>query len=67
MAVPQVAQSFAGSVNRLTLGATADNGGTRTSTITVGGAKNVVYGGSPDDAGEKPVVAIDVLDTAPKD
>jgi acetyl-CoA decarbonylase/synthase complex subunit delta len=67
MPVPEVSESFVGSVNRVTLGATKDDGGTRTSTITVGGARNVVYGGSPDDAGEKPVIAIDVIDTKPED
>ena len=67
MPVPEVKESFASSVNRVTLGATKDNGGTRTSTITVGGARNVVYGGSVEEAGEKPVIAIDVLDSRPKD
>ena len=67
MPVPEVAESFTGSVNRLTLGATKDNGGTRTSTVTIGGAKNVVYGGSADQMGEKPVVAMDVLDSKPQD
>ncbi len=67
MPVPEVAESFTGSVNRLTLGATKDDGGTRTSTVTVGGAKNVVYGGSVDQMGEKPVIAMDVLDSKPQD
>ena len=67
MPVPDVVESFTGQVSRDTLGATKDKSGTRTSTITVGGAHNVVYGGSPADAGEKPVIAIDVIDTAPED
>lgn len=67
MPVPEVTDSFAGSVNRITLGATKDEGGTRSSTVTIGGAKNVVYGGSPEDAGETPVVAMDVLDSKPDD
>ncbi len=67
MPVPEIAESFAGSVNRVTLGATKDAGGTRSSTVTVGGAKNVVYGGSGEDAGETPVVAMDVLDSKPTD
>ncbi|MHC4170872.1 MAG: acetyl-CoA decarbonylase/synthase complex subunit delta [Planctomycetota bacterium] len=67
MPVPEVAESFAGSVNRITLGATSDQGGTRTSTVTIGGAKNVVYGGSPEDSGETPVIAMDVLDSKPTD
>jgi acetyl-CoA decarbonylase/synthase complex subunit delta len=67
MPVPEIAESFTGEVSRVTLGATKDEGGTRTSKITVGGARNVVYGGSTDDAGEKPVVAMDVIDTRPED
>ncbi len=67
MPVPEITESFTGSVNRVTLGATKDDGGTRTSKITVGGTHNVVYGGSPDDAGEKPVIAMDVIDTRPED
>ena len=67
MPVPELEKSFVGSVNRVTLGATKDNGGTRTSTVTVGGAQNVVYGGSAKTMGEKPVIAMDVLDTAPDD
>ncbi len=67
MPVPEVKESFAGQVSRVTLGATKDSGGTRTSTVTVGGARNVVYGGSIEQAGEKPVIAMDVLDSRPDD
>lgn len=67
MSIPEIADNYTGSVNRVTLGATKENGGTRTSTITVGGARNVVYGGGPDQASEKPVIAIDVLDSKPED
>ena len=67
MPVPEVIDSFTGSVNRVTIGATKANGGTRTSIVTIGGAKNVVYGGDFEDAGEKPVVAMDVLDVRPED
>ena len=67
MQVPEVADSFSGTVNRVTIGAAKDSGGTRSSTVTVGGARNVVYGGSVDDAGEKPVIAMDVLDVRPED
>jgi acetyl-CoA decarbonylase/synthase complex subunit delta len=67
MPVPEIAESFTGSVNRVTLGATKDDGGTRSSTVTVGGARNVVYGGSTKDSGEKPVIAMDVLDSKPED
>jgi len=67
MAVPEVADGFTGIVNKITIGATKEDGGTRTSTVTVGGARNAMYGGSVEDAGEKPVIAMDVLDSPPDD
>jgi acetyl-CoA decarbonylase/synthase complex subunit delta len=67
MSVPEVSESFVGSVNKVTLGATKDSGGTRTSTVTIGGARNVVYGGSMEEMSEKPVIAMDVLDSRPED
>ena len=63
MPIPEIVENFIGAVNRITLGATSADGGTRSSTVTLGGASNVVYGGSFSDAGEKPVIAMDVLDT----
>ncbi len=67
MPIPEVAEGFAGSVTRLTLGADGSEGGTRTSTVTIGGARNVVYGGAETDAAERPVIAMDVLDARPGD
>jgi acetyl-CoA decarbonylase/synthase complex subunit delta len=67
MLVPEVAESFTGQINRITLGAAKADGGTRTSTIIVGGARNVTYGGSIEDRSEKPVIAMDVLDAKPED
>ncbi len=67
MPVPRVADTFKGAVSRVTIGATAEQGGTRTTTVTVGGASNVVYAGEPGKSGEKPLIAIDVPDSAPQD
>ncbi len=67
MTIPEIADNYTGSVNRITLGATKEDGGSRTSTITVGGSQNVVYGGGADQRGETPLIAIDVLDSAPAD
>lgn len=67
MSVPEVKESFTGAVNEVTLGAAKEAGGSRTSTITIGGSSNVVYGGSNCDAGKKPVIAMDVPDIKPDD
>jgi acetyl-CoA decarbonylase/synthase complex subunit delta len=67
MQVPEITESFTGSVNTVTIGATEKDGGTRSSSVIVGGAHNVVYGGSALDKGVKPVIAIDVLDIEPED
>jgi acetyl-CoA decarbonylase/synthase, CODH/ACS complex subunit delta len=67
MSVPKISDSFAGAVNLITLGATKEAGGTRTNTVTVGGAANFVYGGSTEKASSKPVIAMDVPDSAPAD
>ncbi len=61
MPVPEVVEGFTGSVNRITLGRSQG------AAVTVGGARNVVYGGSPSDAGQRPVIAMDVLDMRPDD
>lgn len=37
MAVPDVKERFSGTINTVTIGATSDEGGTRTSTVTIGG------------------------------
>jgi acetyl-CoA decarbonylase/synthase complex subunit delta len=67
MQVPEASDSFTGQVIKITLGAIKADGGTRSSTVTVGGARNVTYGGSVEDRSEKPVIAMDVLDTKPDD
>jgi len=67
MPVPKISETFASSVNRVTLGTTKEGGGTRSLTVTVGGARNIVYGGSIEDAGERPLIAMDVLDVKPED
>lgn len=67
MPIPEVVDSYTGSVNHLVLGANDENGGTRSTTVAIGGAQNVVYGGNPKEAGERPVIAMDVLDVAPDD
>jgi acetyl-CoA decarbonylase/synthase complex subunit delta len=60
MPLPAVQESYSGSVNEVTLG-----GGSRKTTVKIGGAKTIPYGGDAPATGRRPVIAIDVLDTAP--
>jgi acetyl-CoA decarbonylase/synthase complex subunit delta len=62
MPLPAYQESHSGQVNEITLG-----GGSRTSTITIGGAKGIPYGGDRAVTGHRPVIAVDVLDAAPTD
>ena len=67
MPVPTVTDSYKSTVNRVVLGATQDAGGTRGCVVEIGGSANVMYGGAPDQVGMKPVIAVDILDSAPTD
>ena len=62
MPLPAFKESFSGQVNEITLG-----GGTRKTTVTVGGARNVPFGGDRAATGRRPVIAVDVLDVPPDD
>jgi len=62
MPLPAVQESYSGRVNEVTLG-----GGTRKKTLTIGGARAIVYGGDRTVTGNRPLIAIDVLDAAPQD
>ncbi|MDN3515160.1 MAG: acetyl-CoA decarbonylase/synthase complex subunit delta [Candidatus Brocadia sp.] len=67
MEIPNVADKWSGSVNEITLGATKDKGGSRTKTITIGGAKSIPFMDFEGNPGHKPVVAMDVYDVPPED
>jgi acetyl-CoA decarbonylase/synthase complex subunit delta len=66
MEVPEVAERWNAGVNELTLGATAAEGGTRTSTVTIGGERSVPFMTMDGVVGHRPVVAMDVLDIEPE-
>jgi acetyl-CoA decarbonylase/synthase complex subunit delta len=59
-------ESWSARVNEVTIGATADDGGTRTSTVTLGGSTTLPFlhfeGHTP-----RPTIAMDVWDRAPTD
>jgi len=62
MAVPDVAEKWAASINTVTFGATADEGGTRTSTVTIGGASALPFLKFEGSLGERPAIAVEVWD-----
>ncbi len=59
-------ERWSSAVNAVTLGATAANGGTRTSTVTVGGDSTLPFLRFEGAAPQPPVVAMEVLDLAPQ-
>jgi acetyl-CoA decarbonylase/synthase, CODH/ACS complex subunit delta len=59
--------NWPGTVRTVTIGATAADGGSRTSTITVGGQKNLPFLHFENKAPNRPVVAIEIKDRRPDD
>ena len=57
MAIPDVKEKWSGSVNTVTLGATSAEGGTRGSTVTVGGATGIPFLGFDGEMPNLPVIA----------
>ena len=43
MGIPDVAEQWTGVINKVTIGATSNEGGTRTSTVTIGGASALPF------------------------
>jgi len=66
MDLPDVKEQWSAGVSELTLGATAEEGGTRTSTVTIGGERTVPFMAMDGEVGRKPVIAMDVLDVEPE-
>ena len=62
MSVPKTAEKWTSAVNTVTIGATADEGGTRTSTVTLGGATALPFLSYEGDLGHRPAVAVEVWD-----
>ncbi|MFH1421500.1 MAG: acetyl-CoA decarbonylase/synthase complex subunit delta [Planctomycetota bacterium] len=67
MAIPAVTESWTGVVNEVTIGATKEQGGTRTSTVTVGGAKTLPFHQFEGECGKKPVIAAHILSVLPEE
>lgn len=59
--------NWSGAVQEITLGATADDGGTRAKTVTVGGDKTLPFIHYEAKTSHPPVIAIEIKDFLPKD
>jgi acetyl-CoA decarbonylase/synthase complex subunit delta len=60
-------ERWTGAIREVTLGATSDDGGTRSKTVTVGGQSTLPFLGFEGDTPNPPVVAIEVQDDYPAD
>jgi len=67
MPLPALKESYAAGLNVVTLGATSEEGGTRTVVHKIGGAKTLPFMDVDGDPGHKVLIAMDVLDVAPDD
>ena len=62
MTIPDTAEKWSSAVNTVTVGATADSGGTRTSTVTLGGAAALPFLSYEGSLGNRPAMAVEVWD-----
>ena len=67
MAIPDVSQSWSSQINTLVIGATAAEGGTRTSTVTLGGAAALPFLAFEGTLGQRPAIAVEVWDAGTED
>jgi acetyl-CoA decarbonylase/synthase complex subunit delta len=67
VAMPNVNETWSGRILEVTLGAGPDQGGTRGSTVTVGGETGLPFLHFESQTPHKPVVAVEVRDQAPDD
>jgi len=65
MAVPDVKEKWSGKVTAVTLGATSAEGGTRGSTVTVGGQTGIPFLSFDGETPNSPAIALDVFDMQP--
>ena len=63
MAVPDTKEKWTGAINTVTIGATSEQGGTRTSAVTIGGAKCLPALDFEGERGQRPVIAVEIWDS----
>jgi acetyl-CoA decarbonylase/synthase complex subunit delta len=62
MTMPDVLEKWTGKINTVTLGATSAAGGTRTSTVTIGGATTLPFLAFEGELGQRPAIAVEIWD-----
>ena len=62
MNLPETAEKWTSAVNKVTLGAKSEDGGTRTSTVTIGGATAFPFLAFEGDLGCRPAIAVEIWD-----
>jgi len=62
MNVPDVSAKWTSAIHAVTIGATADKGGTRAGTVTIGGASALPFLSFEGSTGNRPAVAVEVWD-----
>ena len=67
VSVPAVKETWTGSIREITLGALSEDGGTRASTVTVGGETTLPFLHFEGQIPHRPVVAIEIMDQPPSD
>lgn len=65
--MPYLVEKSTGFINEVVLGATSENGGTRTSVIKVGGESSLPYQSYEGANPNRPVIAAEIIDCMPKD
>ncbi len=60
--IPDVSEKWAGSINTVTIGATSEQGGTRASTVAIGGASALPFLSFEGSLGHKVAIAVEVWD-----
>ncbi len=65
MAIPDAKEKWSGKINTVTIGATKTEGGTRASSVTIGGQTGIPFLQFDGELPHPPVIALDVLDIEP--
>ncbi len=65
MAIPDAKEKWSERVNTVTIGATSADGGTRGSTVTIGGQSGIPFLSFDGEMPHQPVIALDVVDVEP--